>query len=84
MELSVIIVNWNTRDLLAQCLESVYANPPNGEFEIIVVDNGSSDGSGDMVRERFPEVLLIENLENTGFARANNQAIRISAGRYIQ
>ncbi len=84
MELSVIIVNWNTRDLLAQCLESVYANPPNGEFEIIVVDNGSSDGSVDMVRERFPEVLLIENLENTGFARANNQAIRISAGRYIQ
>jgi len=83
MELSVIIVSWNTRELLAQCLESVYANPPTGEFEIIVVDNDSADGSVAMVRERFPQVILIENSENVGFARANNQAIRCSSGEYV-
>lgn len=82
-QLSVIIVNWNTRELLAQCLASVYAYPPDGEFDVWVVDNASSDGSAAMVRERFPQVHLIENTENVGFARANNQAIRASAGRYV-
>jgi len=83
IRLSIIIVNWNTRDLLAQCLRSVYANSPDGEFEVWVVDNASTDGSVQMVRERFPQVRLIENVENVGFARANNQAIRESTGRYV-
>lgn len=83
MLLSIIVVNWNTRDLLAQCLKSVYAHPPDGEFEVIVVDNGSVDGSVTMVREAFPRVHLIENNENLGFARGNNQGIEISQGEYI-
>lgn len=83
MDLSVIIINWNTRDLLAQCLASVYAYPLDGDFEVWVVDNASADGSVQMVRERFPQVRLIENAENVGFARANNQAIQGSTGRYL-
>ena len=83
MDLSVVIVNWNTRELLAQCLEAVYAHPPDCAFDVWVVDNASSDGSAAMVRERFPQVHLIENRENVGFARANNQAIRQSTGRYV-
>lgn len=81
MDLSIIIVNWNTRDLLARCLTSLYAGPsfaPFVAFETFVVDNASTDGSAAMVRERFPWVRLIENRENVGFARANNQAIRES------
>jgi GT2 family glycosyltransferase len=84
MDLSTIIVNWNTRDLLASCLESVVVTMhDNLDSEIIVVDNASTDGSAAMVRERFPQVHLIENSENVGFARANNQAIRQSRGRYV-
>lgn len=83
MNLSIIIVNWNTRALLAQCLESVYTHSPDGEFEVFVVDNASTDGSAQMVRERFPQVQMIENSENVGFARANNQAIRLARGGYV-
>jgi GT2 family glycosyltransferase len=83
VDLSVIIVNWNTRDLLAQCLQSVYRTAQGLEFEVFVVDNASSDGSVQMVRERFPQVRLLENAENVGFARANNQAIRESARQYV-
>ena len=83
VQLSILIVNWNTRDLLARCLASIYAHPPSPAFEVIVVDNASTDGSPAMVRERFPQVRLIENGENVGFARANNQAIRESRGAYL-
>jgi GT2 family glycosyltransferase len=83
LDLSIIIVNWNTRDLLAQCLASIYAHPPDGTFEIIVVDNASSDGSTPMVQEQFPSVRLIRNEENAGFVRANNQALDQCRGRYI-
>jgi N-acetylglucosaminyl-diphospho-decaprenol L-rhamnosyltransferase len=82
-DLSIVILNWNTRDLLAQCLASVYAYPPAGEFEVLVVDNASSDGSVQMVQEQFPQVRLIQNVRNVGFARANNQAILLSQGRYL-
>ncbi len=82
-DMSIIIVNWNTRDMLAQCLASVYAHPPGGEFEVLVVDNASSDDSALMVRARFPQVRLIQNTENVGFARANNQAIKKSLGRLV-
>lgn len=83
MDLSIVIVNWNTRDLLAQCLRSVYDTAGDLALEVFVVDNASSDGSADMVRREFPQVKLIENAENVGFARANNQAIRLSSGRYV-
>lgn len=83
MILSILIVSWNTHDLLAQCLMSIAAHPPHGEYEIIVVDNASADGSAAMVRTRFPEVRLIENAANLGFAGANNQAIDCSRGGYL-
>jgi hypothetical protein len=83
LDLSIIIVNWNTRDLLAQCLQSVYDTTSNLDFEVVVVDNASTDGSQEMVRQEFPDVRLIANTENLGFAKANNQAIRRSRGRYV-
>ncbi len=83
MQLSIVIVNWNTRDLLATCLESVWASAAQAETEVIVVDNASSDGSAQMVRKRFPQMSLIQNETNVGFARANNQAIQRCQGRYV-
>lgn len=83
MDLSIIIVSWNTRDLLAQCLDSVYAHPPDCEFEVWVVDNASSDESGQMVRKRFPQVQLITNQLNIGFACASNQGFLRSKGKYL-
>jgi hypothetical protein len=82
VDLSVVIVNWNTRDLLCDCIRSVFDTVRDIAFEIIVVDNGSSDGSTAMLREAFPDVRIIENRENRGFAAANNQAFRIMEGRY--
>lgn len=73
-EVSVLIVNWNTREMLAECLSSLERAEPPGVLETIVVDNGSSDGSAEMVRERFPDVTLVENDGNVGFAAAVNQA----------
>ena len=83
MNLSIIIVNWNTREMLSECLKSIYARPPSGEFEVWVVDNASADGSSAMVRERYPQVKLIENPSNSGFAYANNLALRQASGRYL-
>jgi GT2 family glycosyltransferase len=81
--LSIIVVNWNTRVLLAQCLASIQNSLQDDFFEIIVVDNASSDGSLEMVQDRFPRVRLIKNDNNAGFARANNQAIQASRGQFI-
>jgi len=81
-DVSVIVVNWNTRALLERCLASVFETSGDLSLEVIVVDNASTDGSAAMVRERFPEARLIVNPENVGFARANNQGLRVSAGRY--
>lgn len=83
MDLSVIIVSWNTREVLRACLESVLCQETSAALEIWVVDNASHDGSAAMVRHQFPAVRLIENQENAGFARANNQAIAASSGRYV-
>jgi N-acetylglucosaminyl-diphospho-decaprenol L-rhamnosyltransferase len=83
MDLSIVIASWNTRELLARCLSSVYETVNDLEFEVIVVDNASTDGSQLMVRRHFPRVQLIENSENVGFARANNQGIRHSTGRNV-
>lgn len=83
MDLSIIVVNWNTKELLSKCLKLVYDTVTSLEFELFVVDNASQDGSAVMVKELFPQALLIENGENVGFSRANNQAIKESSGRYI-
>jgi GT2 family glycosyltransferase len=83
MELSIIIVSWNTQELLARCLESIFTYPPSVEFDVWVVDNASSDGSARMVKENYRQAHLIENIDNLGFARANNQAVLQSHGRYV-
>ena len=83
MDLSIIIVNWNTKDLLLQCLESVYQTMKRIEMDIFVVDNGSIDGSIAAAKGRFPEVKFIQNEMNLGFARANNQALRLAMGKYL-
>ena len=82
MDISIIVVNWNTRDLLRKCLDSVETTVRSLSHEIIVVDNASTDGSAAMLRKEFPRVRLIENLENRGFGTANNQALRVMTGRY--
>ena len=81
--LSIIIINYNAEKLLQKCLNSVYAETKRMSFDIWVVDNNSIDASVPMVRQCFPQVNLIENKENVGFARANNQAIAKCAGDYI-
>jgi GT2 family glycosyltransferase len=83
MKLSVIIVNYNVKHFLEQCLHSVYKAAKGIETEIFVVDNNSVDGSAQLIREKFPDLHFIENKENVGFSRANNQAIRIANGKYI-
>lgn len=82
MDISVVIVNWNTRDLLHNCLTSVFHTMAGMAVEAIVVDNGSVDGSIEMVRRDFPAVRVIANTDNRGFGAANNQAFRIMQGRY--
>ncbi len=81
--LSIIIVNWNTRDILLDCLASIERYPPARPYDIWVVDNASSDGSVAAVRAGYPHVQIIANSENCGFAAANNQAIRASQSEYL-
>jgi GT2 family glycosyltransferase len=83
MKISIIIVSWNVRQDLVGCIESIKKNPFSGEFEIIVVDNNSSDDSVEVVGRSFPDVVLIGNEINSGFAVANNQGIAIAKGQYI-
>jgi hypothetical protein len=83
LDISLCIVNWNGRDVLASCLASVKRAAPAVTCEIIVVDNGSTDGSAEMVAADFPYAQLIANSENRGFAHANNQAAAVSRGRYL-
>jgi GT2 family glycosyltransferase len=83
MDVSVVIVSWNTRDILRGCLRSVFEQTKEASFEVFVVDNSSRDGSAAMVRAEFPTVKLIENAQNRGFAAANNQALRLASGRYM-
>jgi GT2 family glycosyltransferase len=83
MKLSVIIVNYNVEHFLEQCLHSVRKATKNMLAEVFVVDNNSVDGSVAMIKQKFPEIKLIENKTNTGFSFANNQAIKIATGEYI-
>ena len=85
INLSIIIVNYNVKELLRQCLQSLQLTINNQQLtiEIFVVDNASSDGSVEMVREEFPEVRVTASKENLGFAKANNLAIKEASGRYL-
>jgi len=81
--LTIIIVNWNNKKILQDCLESIYSTQNNYSYEIIVVDNNSEDGSAELIKNKFQKVILIENNKNYGFAKANNQAIKITKTDYI-
>jgi len=81
--LSILIVNWNTRALLADCLRSIYQHPPTGPWEVVVVDNASTDGSADMVRSDFPGVILVASAVNTGYAKGNNLAFAAAKGDFL-
>lgn len=83
MKLSIVIVSWNTAVILAQCLDSVFAHAPELPFEVWVVDNASTDDSVAMVQQRYPQVKLLQNETNPGFATANNQAMRHCTGEYV-
>jgi len=82
VDISIVIVNWNTRELLLDCLASVYATVRTLRFEVFLVDNASSDGSVEAVRAQYPQVKIIQNEKNLGFAAANNKALRIMQGKY--
>lgn len=82
-DVSIIIVNWNTKQITCDCIDSIYDQTNNLDFEVIVVDNGSTDGSTEAVEKEFPNVTLIKNNENLGFAKANNIGIQASTGRYL-
>jgi len=83
MNLSIVIVTHNSRSPVERCLESIEAGPPASPFEILVVDNASTDGTPDMVAGRFPSVRLLRNRDNVGYSRGVNQGIRSSTGRHI-
>ena len=83
LDVSILIVNWNGKDLLTRCIQAVQETVKQVSYEIIVIDNNSSDGSQAMLRADYPDVVLIENADNTGFAHANNQGMEIAQGRYM-
>lgn len=83
-ELAVIIVSYNTQELLDNCLASVYkAAKPKGGLQVIVVDNNSKDGSAGLVKDKYPQAVLIKNKQNVGFAKANNQGVALSDAKYV-
>ena len=83
MQVSIIIVNYNTKDLTLNCIKSIYQQTKDIEFEIIVVDNASSDGSMQAIREHFPQVILIEAGDNIGFGRANNLGVKSAKSEFL-
>ncbi len=83
MKLSIIVVSWNIQEDLLTCLRSIEENEPSCTFEVIIVDNASTDGTAGMIKKCFSEVKLIINHENRGFAAANNQAFELSRGEYV-
>jgi len=83
LDLSIVIVSWNTRELLRECLESILGRPQGIECEVIVVDNASADGSADMVAASFPAAILVRSAVNSGFASGSNQGIARARGRHV-
>ena len=82
-DVSIVIVNYNTCELLDQCLASIHARTLRVRFEVVVVDNQSTDSSRQMLREKYPDVLVIANEENVGFGRANNQGVARSRAPFV-
>ena len=83
MQVSIIIVNYNTKELLNNCLKSIYKYTKDIDFEIIVSDNGSTDNSISMLKTEFPQVIIVDNGKNLGFGAANNKGLEIAKGKYI-
>ncbi|RIK39237.1 MAG: glycosyltransferase family 2 protein [Chloroflexi bacterium] len=83
VDMSVILVCWNNKSYLEACLQSLYEGNLSSRFDVVVVDNGSTDGSQAMLREKFPEVQLIQNDHNVGLGKASNQGIEATQGRYV-
>lgn len=83
MDVSIIIVNYNIKQLLLDCINSIYEHTKGVDYEIIVSDNGSKDGSIEMIKENFPHVVLIENNANLGFGAANNRGLAVAKGKYV-
>jgi GT2 family glycosyltransferase len=83
LDISIIIVSYNTKDLLRNCLESIFHYTLDVSFEIIVIDNASSDGSPKMIRDIYPQINLIESQKNLGFGRANNLGVEKAEGKYL-
>ncbi len=83
MKLSIVIICWNDLKVIADCLRSIVQGTHSVEYEIIVSDNGSTDGSVEYIRSQYPQVRIIENQANLGFARGNNAGIRASSGEYV-
>lgn len=83
MDVSIIIVNYNTKNLTRNCINSIFEHTKDIQFEVLLSDNGSTDGSIEMLKNEFPEVKLILNNENLGFGKANNRALKIAQGKYI-
>jgi N-acetylglucosaminyl-diphospho-decaprenol L-rhamnosyltransferase len=83
MDLSIIIVNWNSKDFLLKAIASVEAETKGIEFEVVVIDGGSFDGCDEMLRQSYPHVVFIQSAKNLGFAKANNEAVKVSRGRNL-
>ena len=83
LDLSIVILSFNTKKILLDCLRSVYDFTSNIDYEVIVVDNASSDGSAEAAKKKFPKIALKINENNLGFSGGNNQGIQISRGKYV-
>jgi N-acetylglucosaminyl-diphospho-decaprenol L-rhamnosyltransferase len=83
MELSIIIVNWNSREYLRDCIASILDAKVQHQFEVIVIDSGSFDGSREMLAHAYPQVIFIQSTTNIGFAKANNEAFKVATGRTV-
>src|SRR2546425_9542253 len=82
-DVSIVIINWRSADFVRKCLDSIYASTKDISFEVLVVDNASFDGCGEMMRKEFRAVRFIQSRKNLGFARANNLASQHSTGRIL-
>ncbi|NQX66712.1 glycosyltransferase family 2 protein [Paenibacillus alba] len=83
MDLSIIVLNYKTRDLTLACIQSVFSSSTSYNFEIILIDNASNDGIIQAINEQYPQVVTIANTDNVGFSKANNQGIQVAKGRYV-
>ena len=83
IDVSIVVVSWNTEEILYNCLKSIKKYTKGISYEIVVVDNNSLDGTCEMIKKEFKEVILIESNENLGFAKGNNLAINVINGEYI-